>query len=860
MIKRILSLFFGIFLYSCSIKPPTVVQQTAPVLQEEKIPEKEVFRASYTKNFDLTHTRLNVAFNWKKKQLIGEASIILHPHFYSTDSLLLNARGMDLIEVALLSSKNSKLPLPFTYDSLIIHIKLDRAYTREESLTIFIRYISKPDDLPEGGSFTIKNDKGLYFINADSLDAEYPTQVWTQGETESNSVWFPTIEDPGQKMTQEIYMTIDTAFTTMSNGLLISSVNNSDGTKTDYWKQSLPASPYLTMIAVGKFAVVKDSWKNIDVNYYVDPPFEKYAKMVFGKTPEMMSFFSDKLGVQFPWEKYSQIVVHDYISGAMENTTAVIHGTNMQQDPGDYMDGNFENYISHELFHHWFGDLVTCESWSNIALNESFANYSEYLWREYKYSRDDADRLSQADLGIYLYTAAKKDPPLFRSKYNFREDVYDAISYDKGGRILHMLRKYVGDEAFFASLNDYLTAHRFGTAEIDDLRMSFEKITGEDLNWFFNQWFMKGGHPVINIDYNWNDSLHRETITIKQIQKFSSNPLYKLPLEVDFYYDGKVRREKIVVEDAIQKFQFDLPMKPNLVNADAEKMLVCTKTENKTTQEYIFQYDHAPLYLDRFEALAKVGVSYTINTPEADLVMRALHDKYSVIRQNALNFISELALNKPDTVKQVIFSMAKSDSSADVREKALTVIGKYYSYSDNILFINDALKDTSYKVKARAFKIISDKDIERAKAMAPDLERDSGQAILAKLSEFYSTTTEDKTTFYRKAIRLGGLYTRYQIIGDFGKYLKNSTDTTIILKGADILVERAKRPASKNYRSSCLNTLKDVQRSFKKRLADETGEETPEKEKSQTPEKIALIQKLTFLSKTLENKISAIDK
>ena len=355
MFKKYFISLCCIILLGCGTKPPIKNPIPAIVLKKDSVPEKINYRQSYTKYFDLIHTRLNVSFNWKKKELIGQAAIILRPYFYSSDSIAINAKGMDIKEVALLSSYGKHIPLKFNYDSLIIKIHLDRTYSKEESFTLFISYISKPEQLSEGGSSAITSEKGLYFINADSLDIEKPTEVWTQGETESNSVWFPTIDDPGQKMTQEIYMTVDTALTTLSNGLLISSTNNLDGTKTDYWKQSLPASPYLTMIAAGKFSVVKERWRNIEVSYYVDPPYEKYAQMIFGNTPEMMTYFSDLLGVPYVWEKYSQIVVHDYISGAMENTTAVVHGTNMQQNYRRFIDGNFENYIAHELFHHWFG-------------------------------------------------------------------------------------------------------------------------------------------------------------------------------------------------------------------------------------------------------------------------------------------------------------------------------------------------------------------------------------------------------------------------------------------------------------------------------------------------------------------------
>jgi aminopeptidase N len=855
-IKRILRLLPLLLFFSCATAPPEKIQTGN---KKSAVPEKINYRAAYTQSYKLLHTRLNLKPDWAKRELSGEARLLLRPYFYPADRLTLNARGMEIREVALVGKEGKHLPLTFEYDSLLLKIKLDRIYAASESLDIFVRYRSRPEQLPRGGSAAIRSDKGLYFINADSLDPELPTQLWTQGETESNSVWFPTLEDPQQRMTQEIYLTVDTAFTTLSNGLLISSVNNNDGTKTDYWKQSLPTAPYLTMIAAGNFAVVKDRWRNLEVSYYVDPPYEKYASLIFGLTPGMMTFFSEKLGVTYPWEKYAQVVVHNYISGAMENTTAVVHGTNMQQDPRDYLDGNYEDYISHELFHHWFGNLVTCESWSNITLNEGFANYSEYLWREFKYGRDDADRLNQNDQSGYLYVSTQGDPPLFRTAYDNREDVYDAISYNKGGRVLHMLRKYTGDSAFFVSLHNYLEQHRFSSVEIADLRLAFERTTGEDLNWFFDQWFLKGGHPVLNIDYAWNDSLRRETVTIRQRQDFARNPLYRLPLDVDLYYEGKTERRRIVADDVEDTFSFDLPSKPDLVNVDAEKMLLCNKSDNKSNEALIFQFHHAPLFLDRYEAVSRLGSNYKSHTPEANLIIEALNDKYYSIRLTALNYIGELAMNHPDTLKDKIRSLVVSDTSPDVREKALWVAGKYFSYKEFAGLIDSSLNDNSYKVVAQAFKIISEKDPGKAGAKAAVLERDSGQAILSRLAEYYNNSQDDKIDFYKRALRLSSHYTRYNVMKDFEKYLKSNGRLPVLQEGTTILLQRAKQLPPGNYRSMLVNSLYEIESSVKKKISVLEGDLLTPGDSPERIEKEAELLDWKNFKDGLHGKITAIE-
>ena len=341
---------------------------------------------------NLSHTKLDVKFDYDKSYLYGKAWITLSPHFYPTDSLRLDAKGMEINKVALIKGSGGMVPLNYTYDGLSMNIKLDRTYKKNEKYTVYIDYTAKPDEFEAKMGNKLLGVKGLYFINPKGEDKEKPIQIWTQGETESSSAWFPTIDKTNQKTTQEMYMTVPSKYVSLSNGKLISQKQNSDGTRTDYWKMDLPHAPYLFFMGVGDYAVVKDSWRGKEVNYYVEKEYGPVAKRIFGNTPEMMTYFSKITGVDFPWVKYSQITGREYVAGAMENTTATIHQDAAQQDARELVDGNsWEGTIAHELFHQWFGDYVTAEQWTNLTLNESFADYSQTLWSEYKYGQDEGD-------------------------------------------------------------------------------------------------------------------------------------------------------------------------------------------------------------------------------------------------------------------------------------------------------------------------------------------------------------------------------------------------------------------------------------------------------------------------------------
>jgi aminopeptidase N len=492
---------------------------------------KKLYRATPEVTHDLVHTKLECSFDFENAYLNGKVWITAKPHFYQSNKIKLDAKAMDIKEVAIVNG-TKKTKLNYEYDAMEMDITLDRVYKNTEKFTLYIDYIAKPDEYNAPGSAAISGAKGLYFINPRGEEPNKATSVWTQGETEGTSVWCPTIDDPAQKTTNEFYITVPQKYVSLSNGLKLSEKKNTNGTRTDYWKMDLPHAPYLFFMGAGEFSIIKDkAYKGKEVSYYVEKDQAKYAMGVFGNTPEMIKFFSEKLGVDYPWQKYSQIVARDYVSGAMENTTAVIHQETAYQDDRELADGNsWEETIAHELFHHWFGDLVTAESWSNLTVNESFANYSEYLWDEYKYGKDYADAHNYSDMQGYMFGPGNTEKHLVRFHYKDEMEMFDGVSYNKGGRILHMLRNYLGDDAFFKSLQNYLNTNKFKAGEAHQLRLAFEEVSGKDLSWFFNQWYFGAGHPKLEISSNYTLSKEEQTVTIAQTQK--GDKVFQLPIQI----------------------------------------------------------------------------------------------------------------------------------------------------------------------------------------------------------------------------------------------------------------------------------------------------------------------------------------
>ncbi|HET9431093.1 MAG TPA: M1 family metallopeptidase [Chitinophagaceae bacterium] len=678
---------------------------------------KKLYQETPARINNLVHTRLEVKPDFSKSWLYGKAWITLKPHFYSTDSLTLDAKGMELKKVMLVKA-GSQLPLKYTYNDFQIRIQLDKSYKAGESYTVFIDYTAKPDEFEdkysEGAMLGIK---GMYFINPKGEEKGKPTQIWTQGETESSSAWFPTIDKTNQKTTQELTVTVDNKYITLSNGKLMSQKKNADGSRSDYWKMDLPHSPYLFFLGVGEYAVVKDIWKGKEVSYYVEKEYGPVARKIFGNTPEMMSFFSKITGVEYPWYKYAQITGRDFVAGAMENTTATLHQESSQQDARQLVDGNhWESTIAHELFHQWFGDYVTTESWSNLTLNESFANYSETLWDEYKYGKDAGDAENYNGMQNYLQSGSQ-DKHLVRFHYENREDMFDQVSYQKGGRVLHMLRKYVGDEAFFKTLNLYLTTHKFKSAEAHQLRLAFEEVTGKDLNWFFNQWYFGNGHPVVEIDYVYDDAAGKVDVIIRQTQK--SGKFFRLPLDIDIYNGADKKRHSVWLEHSADTFSFKYTRRPDLVNVDGQKIMLWSKKDNKTLENFIHQYKFAGNYVDRREAI-DFAAKKQDDAKAVALLQAALQDKFHLLRNLA---VTRLDLKKEAVKKAmepVLLELAKSDKNSLVRASAIRALGEYANPAYLSLF-KSAVNDSSYSIAGNALTAMGKLDPDGAAAIASKL-------------------------------------------------------------------------------------------------------------------------------------------
>lgn len=875
--KKLTWLIATAILVSCGTKKTEdveiVVQETsAPEeeafifdsFEEEVVPEERpVYHASETILTDLIHTKLQVNFDWAKTRMNGLATITAKPHFHPSDSLILDAKGMDINSV----SMGSKA-LSYTYENDVLKIDLGKTYTRNDKYTIMIDYVAKPEERQTGGSAAIVSDKGLYFINPTGEDKNKMPQIWTQGETEASSVWFPTIDSPNSKTSQEVLITVDDKYTTLSNGKLVSSKKIAGGKRVDHWKQELPHSPYLFMMAVGEFKVIKDSYtrpdgSKMEVNYYVEPEWEQYAKDIFGETPEMIKFFSKRLGVEYPWDKYHQIVVRDYVSGAMENTGAVIFGDFVYKNDRELLDENDQSTIAHELFHHWFGDLVTCESWSNLPLNESFANYSQYLWDEYRYGIDEADyRAEQEADGYYQSSQMQGYHNLIWFDYHDKEQMFDGHSYNKGGRILHMLRNYLGDDAFFAGLTNYLESNKFKPAEFHQLRIAFEEVSGEDLNWFFDQWFLGAGHPGLNFSQD-IDTVNQEiTVSVVQTQDLSLSPIYKLPIQMAIFDNSGKHIHPVVIDQLEESFTFKYDGEVKGIIYDDQSMLLAQIDEEKTLEQYVYQYYHGERFKARRDGL--MNGSKLKNDLGQQLILDALSDKYWQIREIAAGRTKKLKDNFERQGRDKLIEMAKNDPNSAVREACLKALSKMLDDTELTPLLVDRIKnDKSYSVVSVALSTYGKTDPEKAIELAETLENEKSSKMISGIAQLYGGFAgAEKYEFFENALRGNVLqgFSKLGVMSSFTYYLTRM-EPEQLEKAYDVYVEMEESGGfyMKLFLPQSLNYLS---KDFKKKI-DDLEMELAEYEKNddaayadQTRKKIAaykaLQEKYGALSKKLE--------
>lgn len=737
MYVRYSILFLIILLASCSVKKP---QSQSILLRPLKIGTKnKIFRENPPKIVDILHTQLNVTFDWAKHQCMGKETITLTPYYYDLDSFTLDAKNFKFNDIAIIVN-GSAVTFDWNYNEKAIKILLNKKISKTDTLQMLIDYTAFPDKNTGNGSKAIKDDKGLYFINTDGAEPFKPMQLWTQGETEANSNWFVTTDKPFEKMLFDINITVPDSMTTLSNGLLVKSENTQDGLRTDYWKMQKPMSAYLVMMAVGKFNKTTDEkWRGKEISYYLENGYHTYAKNIFNHTPEMMEFFSTKLNYEYPWQKYAQVVVRDFVSGAMENTSATLHGDFVQKNNRELIDNQNDGIVAHELFHQWFGDVITCASWSHLTLNEGFATFGEQLWFGHKYGKTAELKRIYNSMNSYLRYAKRNDKAIVRFYYNDKEELFNPITYQKGARVLNLLKFTLGEKAFFEAITNYLNKYEFQTAQIEDLKHEFEKTSGQDLRYFFNQWFLRGGHPDIEISNEVKNGAR--LIKIKQVQKDS---LYSFP----FQYRINKETKTILCSKKTTTIKLPNNHQKAFFHPDPQGIFIGS-IDYKTVDslQLVSYFNSAENYIEKMRILATVKKAGHQSKEEEQLLLTALNDAIPDVSYYAMNNLNWENQANFKATKEDLKRIATLSTNSDQKAQAINILS---GFSDKLLFYDfeNWCKDSSYQVAGAALNAINRMKPHEALSAAQRLETNAHSDLFRAIITVYGTHADSSCTYF----------------------------------------------------------------------------------------------------------------
>ncbi len=609
---------------------------------------------------DIKHIKVELAIDTQKREIRGKVTHTLSPlHPYLTQVELDCGPELKVTEVTL-GARSVRCSFEIKHDKL--SVKLDKAYGPDDSLDLSVHYHGSPQH-------------GLYFVLPQPPYPEKTLSFWTQGEAEDTHHWLPCYDYPNDRATTEVIVTAKKPLFVLSNGVLAETRENADNTTTYHWKMDVPHSSYLISMAAADFAVYHDRAGKLPVDYYVAKFFdEATARRFMGKTPQMIRFFGEKTGQPYPYAKYAQVCVPDFLAGGMENITATTMTESALHDEIAELEGDADGLVAHELAHQWFGDLLTCKDWSHIWLNEGFASYFDPLFTE-QARGDDAFRLDMnGSLKGYLANDRSYRRPIVETRYESSIDMFDGMTYAKGACVLHALRGVLGDDAWWKGIRHYVAAHKLQVVETDDFRTSMEAASGKDLKWFFDQWVYKAGHPELKVRWHFEDADKSVRVQIQQTQAVDDQtPLFRLPTTLEITDDvGKTRIVPILIDGASHEFVIPAPARPKMVQIDPLGWLVKELDFEKSDEENLFQLERAACVLGRLLA-AEALAAKAKEGPEVLKALSAARKREKTIP--AQQQMIELLCNGEEAFRPALIEAAK-DPSARIRVAAIGGLAK----------------------------------------------------------------------------------------------------------------------------------------------------------------------------------------
>jgi len=561
--------------------------------------------------------------------------------------------------------------------------------------------------------YSAQPKRGIYFVRQNAAYPDRAPEIWTQGETIDTRRWMPTWDQPNMKFTTSVAGVVPAGWTVISNGELVSDaprmmtppptvqptatagpmsrfaasvrVVPSDpraplelllpakpGDHVVTWRESHPHSSYLTSFVAGPYVKTHESLGALPVDFYVHPGDEEMGSICFGNTPQIVAFFQDFTHTPYPWEKYAQTTVQEFTAGGMENVSATTQ-TAFALHPKEFdLESPCDGLVSHELAHQWFGDDVTTADWGNVWINEGWATYFQELWFEHKWGEDAFDYERYHAQQAYFRETRRYWRPIVDNDYGIPQDTFDSSGYPRPAQVLNMLRVYLGDAVFRNAIRDYLAAYSYQNTDTRIFEKSVEKSTGQDLAWFFDEWFYAPSHPNYVVAEHYDPARAQLTLDVKQ--QNHGGVLFTMPIVVTVTADGKTVSKTFRFGSAHGPFVFaGIRSKPQMVLFDTGDEIIRTLHDKKSMADLAYQAANAPSVADRLWAIGELGRADKSDLKAARAAVRraVTGDRFWGVRVDALDAAASLddaatlvaALGDRDP--RVVIAAARATGSLD---------------------------------------------------------------------------------------------------------------------------------------------------------------------------------------------------
>jgi hypothetical protein len=660
-------------------------------------------------NVDFRHMKLEVSFEPSKGLVKGKVTHVFSPLIPKVDSIWLDAPLINIKEVSL-NGKSAKFRT--TDKGLYVYAVPALVWDSKDSMTI---------------SYEAHPRKGLYFVGWSDPKNLSRKQIWSQGQGIDNRCWIPMYDEMNDKMTTELLITFDKNYQVLSNGAKLSEKENRDGTKTWHYSMSHPHSPYLVMLGIGKYEIKETRSKSqVPMHLYYYPEWKDRVETTYKYAEEMVDFYEKEIGVKYGWEGYSQIPVQDYMFGAMENTTATVYGDFYFVDHRSFLDRPYVGVNAHELAHQWFGDLITARSDAHHWLQESFATYYNEMFEREVFGTDYFDWARREASNKSLDESVKNKLPIAHSEAG------SVRHYPKGAFVLNML-KYVcgGREAYNRAIKNYLEKHKYGNVDSHDLLISFEETLGLSLDWFWEEWVLKGGEPDYRIAYqNVGGAAEFMVTQAQELSEITGLPtsvagpvnavgsegfmaevsgseyrpagLYRMPIWFEVHYtDGSSDKKQVWIEKQSELIRIPNPLNKKIEYAlfDPNNEVLKSMSFPKSFEMLSAQALKAEHMLDRYDAVGAMR-SVPVNQKRELLLQVFAKETFHAVK---VEIIAQLSADKdPKTI--AMFKTALHDHQTLVRRAILQHV---HALSPELMPDAEVLlRDSSYETVVLALDIL----------------------------------------------------------------------------------------------------------------------------------------------------------